>query len=543
MDTQNIYDVAVIGGGPAGLTAALYLARAKYRVVVVEKASFGGQAATTHEVVNYPGVLKAGGAELTETMRRQAEGFGAEFLAAEVQALDMGGELAVLRTTRGELRCHGVLLATGGHPRTIGFAGEAEYRGRGIAYCATCDGEFFTGRDVYVIGGGYAAAEEAVFLTKYARQVTVLMRGADFSCAGSVAEAARSHPKVRVLPHTEVEEAAGDTLLRRIRYRNNRTGERGEFTAPAGENIGLFVFAGYQPNSALVQGLAELDAQGYVITRPNMETSVPGLFAAGDVCAKPLRQIATAVGDGALAATALERHVSARQRATGIIPVPPQPAPAEPAAQPQPAAGQGGGGLFDAATLAQLQAVFTRMERPLVLRLSLDDRPASAELRAYAKALAALTDKVSVTTDGTDPHAPCVQVCLQDGTWTGLGFHGVPGGHEFTSFILGLYNAAGPGQALPADTEARIRALPGCRLQVMVSLSCTMCPELVTAAQRIAALHPGISAEVFDLNHFPALRDTYQVMSVPCLVLDGGTTTFGKKNLDQLTDWLHGQLG
>ena len=174
---NNLYDVIVIGGGPAGLTAAVYLARAKYRTLVVEKESFGGQITITDEVVNYPGVRRATGKELTETMRAQAESFGAEFMLTEVESLDLSGDIKTVKTARGELKAFGVLLATGAHPRMIGFKGEEEFKGRGVAYCATCDGEFFTGKEVFVVGGGFAAAEEAVFLTKYARHVTILVRG------------------------------------------------------------------------------------------------------------------------------------------------------------------------------------------------------------------------------------------------------------------------------------------------------------------------------------------------------------------------------
>ena len=165
-DPKSLYDAVIIGGGPAGLTAALYLARARYRVLVVERETFGGQITITSEVVNYPGVLSASGAELTETMRRQAESFGAEFLLAEVTGLDLAGDVKRVSTSRGELSCLAVLLATGASPRRLGFAGEEEFRGRGVAYCATCDGEFFTGKRVFVVGGGFAAAEESVFLTK-----------------------------------------------------------------------------------------------------------------------------------------------------------------------------------------------------------------------------------------------------------------------------------------------------------------------------------------------------------------------------------------
>ena len=164
MDNKNLYDVAIIGGGPAGLTAALYLARACYRVIVLEKEKFGGQITITSEVVNYPGIEITDGKTLTEKMRVQAQNFGAEFKLAEVTSINMDSDVKEIETTKGKIRCLGVLLATGAHPRMIGFEGEAEYKGHGVAYCATCDGEFFTGKDIFVIGGGFAAAEESVSL-------------------------------------------------------------------------------------------------------------------------------------------------------------------------------------------------------------------------------------------------------------------------------------------------------------------------------------------------------------------------------------------
>lgn len=539
MDPKQLYDVVVIGGGPAGLTAGLYLARAKYRVLIVEKAAFGGQITITDQVVNYPGVLHTSGKELTETMRQQAQSFGAEFLLAEVTGLSLEGTIKTVRTDRGNLSCFGVLWATGAHPRRVGFPGEEDFQGRGVAYCATCDGEFFTGRDVFVVGGGFAAAEEAVFLTKYARHVTILIRGKDFSCAPTAADAARNHPKITVLTHTQVQGVEGDSALRLLRYQNTETGQVTEYRPPEGETFGLFIFAGYQPATELLQGLVELDPQGYVLTDKSQQTSVPGLYAAGDVCQKPLRQVVTAVGDGALAATELEKYAAACQQATGLRPAAPEPAPAPetPTAQPSVPADQNtSGGLFPPEMLAQLHTVFGRMAAPLVLELTLNDAPVSRELEGYMEALCALTDKLTLTKTGTDPEAPCVRVCRADGSWTGLAFHGVPGGHEFTSFVLGLYNAAGPGQALDAQSEAALQAIDRpTELQVLVSLSCTMCPELVTAAQRMAAANPNITAQAYDLNHFPALRDKYHVMSVPCLVVDQGKqVTFGKKNIHQL---------
>ena len=536
VQTENLYDVVVIGGGPAGLTAALYLARARYRVVVVEKDHFGGQITITSEVVNFPGVERTSGAALTESMRKQAESFGAEFLLAEVTGLDLTGDVKTVRTSRCDLKCFGVLLATGAHPRMVGFQGEEQFRGRGVAYCATCDGEFFTDKDVFVVGGGFAAAEESVFLTKYARHVTILIRGDRFTCAQATADAARNHEKITVLTNTVVEEVSGDTALRFIRYRNTRTGQVTKHHAADGETFGVFVFAGYEPATELVQGLAELDEQSYVLTDRSQKTTADGLYAAGDVCVKPLRQVVTAVGDGALAATELERLCAAMQARTGLHPQPPTSRAEEPE---HPA--KTGNGLFTGDMLSQLHTVFARMAAPLILRIYLDETPLSAELRQYMEELAAQSGKLSVELgDPADvDHLPCVRVFQADGGWTGLAFHGVPGGHEFTSFVLGLYNAAGPGQALDEESRTAIQALQKpMDLQILVSLSCTMCPELVTAAQRIAAANSQVTAEVYDLNHFPELKERYQVMSVPCLLVDERAPAFGKKNIRQLLELL-----
>ena len=533
----NLYDVAVIGGGPAGLTAALYLARARYRVVVIEKEHFGGQITITSQVVNYPGVEQASGVSLTDTMRRQAEGFGAEFLLAEVLKLQMDGDVKTVFTSRGELRCFGVLLATGAHPRRAGFLGEEEFRGRGVAYCATCDGEFFTGKEVFVVGGGFAAAEESVFLTKYASHVTILIRGDGFTCAPAVAEPALNHEKITVLTNREVLVVSGEGGLDFLKYRDTRTGEVTEYRSEPGETFGIFVFAGYEPATELVKGIAELDDNGYIKTDRAQKTSCDGLYAAGDVCIKPLRQVVTAVGDGALAATELERYASVMQKKTGLYPK----APAK-TFQVQKEAPREEAGLIPEKMKGQLEAVFSRMENPLRLRLYLDEQPISQELKGYMEELGRLTDKLRVEiAEEKLAERPCVRILREDGTWTGLAFHGVPGGHEFTSFVLGLYNAAGPGQTIGQESMARLKELVRpVRMKILVSLSCTMCPELVTAAQKIAAENPNVTAEVYDLNHFPDLRDTYRVMSVPCLVInDGEQVSFGKKNVGQLLDLLH----
>nr|WP_315104138.1 FAD-dependent oxidoreductase [uncultured Catonella sp.] len=543
MDNKNLYDVAIIGGGPAGLTAALYLARACYRVIVLEKEKFGGQITITSEVVNYPGIEITDGHTLTEKMRIQAQNFGAEFKLAEVTSINMDNDVKEIETTKGKIQCLGVLLATGAHPRMIGFEGEAEYKGHGVAYCATCDGEFFTGKDIFVIGGGFAAAEESVFLTKYAKHVTVLVREEDFTCAKATADETKSNKDITILYNKEVVKVEGDGVLRSITWRDRITGEE---TTHKVENdtLGVFVFAGYEPETSLVKGIAETDERGYIITDKSQMTTREGLFAAGDVCIKPLRQVVTAVGDGALAATELEKYVVKIHKKTGLVPERPilegsAANHGRPPEKKEIKSEDSGNALFTSDMLAQLNAVFGKMENKLVLSLGLDDKNSSNELKHYMEELAKLTDKLSIkleeNVDVTE--TPYVKVCKEDGNYSGLAFHGIPGGHEFTSFILGLYNVAGPGQQIEEDTKAKIQALDkDTKIRIMVSLTCTMCPDLVVAAQRIASLNPKVTTEVYDLNHFPDLRDKYQIMSVPCMVIDDGKPNFGKKDINQVLD-------
>lgn len=545
-NTKNLYDAVIIGGGPAGLTAALYLGRARYRVLVLEKDRFGGQITITNEVVNYPGVLAASGEELAGTMRQQAANFGAEFKMAEVTGLEMAGDVKTVHTNKGDVQALSVLLASGASPRHVGFDGEEDYQGHGVAYCATCDGEFFTGKEVLVVGGGFAAAEESVFLTKYAKHVTILVRGDDFSCAASTAEPAKKHPKITVRYNTRIVRVSGDTGLRSAVLENTKTKER-ETWRPEdeGDTFGIFVLSGYVPATGLVDGIAEVDERGYVVTDEHNMTTCEGLFAAGDVCQKPLRQVATAVGEAAAAATEMERFIQAAQEKTGLVPE--VNAPTQPKEEHQGAksvAGQraAAGTLFDEAMLAQLNTVFSRMENPLVLKLSLNDLPVAETLRTYMEELAKLTDKLTVelVDDPQGNDLPKVEVCREDGTWTGLAYHGAPGGHEFTPFILGLYNASGPGQAVDEEDRAQIDAIDRpIDFKVIVGLTCTMCPELVTSVQRIATLNDKVTAQIYDVAHFPALQQRYDVMSVPCLVInDGERVEFGRKNVTQVLELL-----
>ena len=584
MSRDDLYDVIVVGGGPAGLTAGLYLARARYRVLILEKDDFGGQITITNEVVNYPGVGRTTGRALTQTMRRQAQDFGAEFLSAEAIGLDVHGDVKTVHTSRGDLKAFGILLATGASPRKLGFEGESEYAGRGVAYCATCDGEFFTGKEVLVVGGGFAAAEESVFLTTYASKVTVLVREQDFTCDATVAAAAKNNPKIDVRYQVELQGVtAGQGGLREAAILNRATGQTETWRPADGGTFGVFVFAGYVPATDLVRGVVELDDYGYVVTHGYLETSVPGVYAAGDLRAKNLRQVVTATADGAIAAVELERYAKRMSEKTGLMPqrpasyvyeqstakanaaslddTAPAPAPAKRSADADAAANavRKPGELFSDATRQQLNVVFSRMSRPVTLALELDDTPLSTELRGFIDALVALsggklkstvvdgeykkddTGRAVFDVDSVLPAArPCVRMVV-DGEPTGLAFHGVPSGHEFNSFVLGLYNVAGPGQPLGDDLIDRSRSITDpLDIMVLVSLTCTMCPETVLASQRIASLNPAVRAEAYDVAHFPELRDHYGAMSVPCIVITRADGTqqveFGKKSIPQMLE-------
>ena len=584
MSRDDLYDVIVVGGGPAGLTAGLYLARARYRVLILEKDDFGGQITITNEVVNYPGVGRTTGRALTQTMRQQAQDFGAEFLSAEAIGLDVHGDVKTVHTSRGDLKAFGILLATGASPRKLGFEGESEYAGRGVAYCATCDGEFFTGKEVLVVGGGFAAAEESVFLTTYASKVTVLVREQDFTCDATVAAAAKNNPKIEVRYQVELQGVtAGQGGLREAAILNRATGQTETWRPADGGTFGVFVFAGYVPATDLVRGVVELDDYGYVVTHGYLETSVPGVYAAGDLRAKNLRQVVTATADGAIAAVELERYAKRMSEKTGLMPQRPASyvyeqstaktnaasldatAPAPASAKRSAAAAAAANAvrksseLFSDATRQQLNVVFGRMSRPVTLALELDDTPLSTELRGFIDALVALsggklkstvvdgeykkddTGRAVFDVDSVLPAArPCVRMVV-DGEPTGLAFHGVPSGHEFNSFVLGLYNVAGPGQPLGDDLIDRSRSITDpLDIMVLVSLTCTMCPETVLASQRIASLNPAVRAEAYDVAHFPELRDHYGAMSVPCIVITRADGTqqveFGKKSIPQMLE-------
>lgn len=304
MTSDHPIDVAIIGGGPAGYSAAIYAARANLTTTVFEQGMSGGQIATTNEIENYPGIPLLSGAELGERFQQHAEGLGAQVEWSMVTGIyyDADAVKFTIHHDRGDIEAKSVIACMGATPRPAGFVGEDTYRGRGVSYCATCDGMFFRGKQVFVIGGGNAACEEALFLSDIASSVTIVLRRDQFRAPDGVVKKVLTKDNISFRYQTSIVELSGETMPTTITFKENATGETYAETFDPG-SFGIFVFTGTQPHTELVDHLVDLAPDGGILTDDAMATRTPGLFAAGDIRSKRLRQVVTAVSDGAIAAT------------------------------------------------------------------------------------------------------------------------------------------------------------------------------------------------------------------------------------------------
>ncbi|AYE33914.1 thioredoxin-disulfide reductase [Clostridium septicum] len=550
---DKIFDLVIIGAGSAGLSAGIYATRAKLNTLIIEKSSPGGQITKTSEIVNYPGIRKTSGHELMEEMRLQAEDFGVKFQRAEVNDVDLSNEVKILKTDIGEIKGRAVIIATGATPRKLGFPGEEEFAGRGVAYCATCDGEFFKGLEVLVIGAGFAACEEAIYLTRFAKKVTIIAREPDFTCAKSIGDKVKAHPKIDIKFNTEVVEAIGDDLLRSVKLINNVTYEKSEYFPPKEDGtFGIFIFAGYVPQTSVFKNHIELDNFGYIITDENMQTNIKGVYAAGDLRPKSLRQVVTAVADGAIAATDAEKYIFEEKERLGIADEVTYEAPVkkesnETTTNNVKKSFNGKSHLLNDTLRTQLSSILSKIENPITLVTIVDpNNGKSIELRDLVLDIANLSDKLkaevyikneakSIEEKINADKYPVVALLDKDNNYSGVKFHGVPGGHELNSFILAIYNLAGPGQPIDPNNLEKIKSInKATNIKVCVSLSCHLCPDVVVSAQRIAIENPNVETEMLDLANFDEIKTKYKLMSVPAIIVNDSEVYFGAKKLDEI---------
>ena len=297
MDSRTIYDVVIIGAGPAGMTAAVYASRAELKTVMLERGVPGGQMANTEVVENFPGFVMTTGPELSSKMFEHAQTFGAEYKYGDIKSVEVDGDIKILKTSSEEIHTKSVIIATGAEYKTIGVPGEDLLRGRGVSYCAVCDGAFFKERELVVIGGGDSAVEEGVFLTKYASKVTIVHRRDELRAQKILQDRAFKNDKIEFIWDTELQTINGDSRVESVTLKNKNTGETYDYKAD-----GVFIYIGMLPLTSPFEDLGILNENGYIVTNEEMETDIPGIFAAGDVREKSLRQIVTATGDGSLAA-------------------------------------------------------------------------------------------------------------------------------------------------------------------------------------------------------------------------------------------------
>ena len=304
---NNHYDAIIIGAGPAGLTAGIYLSRARVKTLILNEGTVGGQMVLTHEIANYPGVESISGYQLAMIMKKQAVSFGCEIKSnIIVKDIDTGDKIKSIILSDGtKYTSDAIIITTGGRSRTIGVPGEEKLKGRGISYCATCDGDFFTDKEIVVVGGGNSALEEAVSLTKYASKVTIVHQFDHFQALQHYVDEAKKNPKIQYIMESTIDAFHGDEKLESVDIKNLKTGEVYNF-----KTDGTFVFIGYVPNTESLKGKVDLNQWGEIIIKPDMSTSVEGVFAAGDSITKRFRQVTTAVSDGTIAALAASAYIN-----------------------------------------------------------------------------------------------------------------------------------------------------------------------------------------------------------------------------------------
>ncbi|NME35659.1 FAD-dependent oxidoreductase [Fusobacterium sp. FSA-380-WT-3A] len=538
---ERIYDVIVIGGGPSGLTSGIYGGRAKLDVLIIDKDDFGGQIKLTDEVVNYPGINSIKGKEIVEMMKKQTQKFGVSFVHDEVIKLELDGDIKKVITKLGEYKGLSIIIASGITHKKLNFIGEDEFLGKGVSYCAICDGEFFKDKDIFVVGAGFVAAEESIFLTRYGKKVHILAREPEFTCAKTIADKVLKNPKIEVKFNTEIISAEGDNLLRKIKMKNNVTGEITEVVSENNENIGLFIFIGFVPQTDIYKGIIELTEEGYIKTNEYMETNVERVYAVGDIRPKELRQLVTAVSDGGTAISRIEKYIFELRNKLNLPKVEREDDDLEE------------NGILDNNMKKQIVELTKRFKTSLnLVMVKGEDLEKSRALEELLRELSSLTEKIKVFVyERSSPEInekfllerlPAVFILNKDNEYSRIKYSTIPLEHELNSFMQALYNIAGPGDEVKEELLERIDKIEKkINVQIGVSLKCTRCPDTVQATQFIVSRNKNVSVEIIDVLTHKEFKKKHDIVGVPAIVVNEKNIYFGQMSLEEMIEILEKQ--
>lgn len=537
---SKIYDAIIIGGGPAGLTSGIYGGRAKLNILIIEKDNLGGQISLTEEVINYPGILKITGSKLMENMREQAKNFGVNFIKDKVIKIDFANKIKKVITEQGEYEGYNIIIASGLIHKELNFRGEKEYRGRGISYCSICDGEFFIDKDIFVIGAGFAACEEALYLTRYGKKVYIIAREPEFTCSKTIGDKVFANNKIEVMFNSEILEVSGDNLIRKVKIKNNINDEIKEYSSTDNENIGVFIFVGQKPETEIYKNQIKLDEDGYIVTDELMRTNIDKVFAVGDIRKKSLRQVVTAVADGAIAINQVEEKNQDSEelvekfedKKTEII---------EETKKLN---------LFSDEMIKVLKENLKNISNKVELILVKSSKEEeNRNILEFINEFQQITDKVQFNILEADNEVIDKKLLerlpaffFKKNNDIKIKYSTVPLGQELESFIGAINEIYGEKIEVRENLLNRIKKIDKkINVKIGVSLKCTRCPQTVKVNQIIANNNENISLEIIDVVTHKNFKTKYDIVGVPAMVINDNNLYFGQMSLEEMIEIIEKQ--
>lgn len=537
---SKIYDAIIIGGGPAGLTSGIYGGRAKLNILIIEKDNLGGQISLTEEVINYPGILKITGSKLMENMREQAKNFGVNFIKDKVIKIDFANKIKKVITEQGEYEGYNIIIASGLIHKELNFRGEKEYRGRGISYCSICDGEFFIDKDIFVIGAGFAACEEALYLTRYGKKVYIIAREPEFTCSKTIGDKVFANNKIEVMFNSEILEVSGDNLIRKVKIKNNINDEIKEYSSTDNENIGVFIFVGQKPETEIYKNQIKLDKDGYIVTDELMRTNIDKVFAVGDIRKKSLRQVVTAVADGAIAINQVEEKNQDSEelvekfedKKTEII---------EETKKLN---------LFSDEMIKVLKENLKNISNKVELILVKSSKEEeNRNILEFINEFQQITNKVQFNILEADNEVIDKKLLerlpaffFKKNNDIKIKYSTVPLGQELESFIGAINEIYGEKVEVRENLLNRIKKIDKkINVKIGVSLKCTRCPQTVKVNQIIANNNDNINLEIIDVVTHKNFKTKYDIVGVPAMVINDNNLYFGQMSLEEMIEIIEKQ--